>query len=124
MQFEIVGYKKYVEIEDFRPSAFEGNKIADFSFVVHPEGQKILGCRYLNGSNGQWWAPPQKEITKGEKKEYLPLVSYKDKAYGEALKLAVLGALQNHKPQVKNEKNSNPRSNGAAAVPGDTSIIW
>lgn len=124
MQFEIMGYKKYVEIEDYRPSAFEGNKIADFSYVIQPEGMKILGCRYLNGANGQWWAPPQKEITKGDKKDYMPLVSFKDKAYGEALKFAVLSALQNHKPEVKNEKNSHPRKNGTPEVSSDTSIVW
>lgn len=124
MQFELVGYKKYVEIEDYRASQFEGSRMGTFSYVLYPEGEKILDCSVVKGAQGVFWSGPRKEIMKGEKKEYIPYISYKDKAYQEALKIAVLAAIQNHIKGVPNGQNSNPRPNGPPAVQGESSFVW
>lgn len=125
MKFEIMGFKKHVEIEDYRASAFEGSKIANFSVVIYPEGEKIIDCKYLQGKDGPWWCFPAKNLSlKDGKQDYIPYVSYKDKAYLEQLKIAVLSALQNHSKEPDNAKKSNPQAPGPNAIQSEPSLLW
>lgn len=121
MQYEIVGFKKYIEIENWRSIGQKGN--ANFALVIYPEGEKILDCSYINHEKGTFWTMPQKTIEKDGKKEYLPYVSYKDKAYKDALRAAVLAAVQ-QKAGESNGKASHPRQNGSNEVQSESPPLW
>lgn len=85
-----------VEIGQYREINKGTSLKAFFSLVIYPHGQKILDCRYFQSGEQRWFAFPQKEVkfTDGKKTEYIPLISYGDKAYLEQLKKAILEALQ------------------------------
>jgi hypothetical protein len=76
---------------------------AFFSVVIFPEGQKILDCRYFVHGDKRWIGFPQKEIKydDGRKTEYIPLISYIDKDYGEQLKAVILSKLKDINPQER-----------------------
>jgi hypothetical protein len=84
-----------VEIGQYK-SVEKGAFKASFSLLIHPHGQKILDCKYFNSGANAWFSFPSKEIKKpdGSKSDYLPLVSYTDKAYLRELQDAVLAELK------------------------------
>lgn len=68
---------------------------ASFSIVVYPMGQKILDCKLFASGTKRWFNMPSKEIKKeGEKSNFIPYISYLDKAYEERFKIAVLAELK------------------------------
>lgn len=89
-----------VEVGQYR-EVNKGSLKGFFSLVIYPMGQKILDCRYFVQGDKRWFSFPQKEIkyTDGRQTEYIPYVSYLEKDYLEQLKIAVLQALKDVKPQ-------------------------
>lgn len=116
-----------VEVGQYREMN-KGSLKAFFSLVIYPEGQKILDCRLFEQDGKRWFSFPQKEIkfTDGRKTEYIPLVSYANKTYLEQLKVAVLEALKDAKPQEKVNGQTQSKASAVKANPlqGDTSDIW
>lgn len=105
----------------------KGSLKAFFSLVIYPEGQKILDCRYFEQGDKRWFSFPQKEIkyTDGRKTDYIPYVSYLDKEYLEQLKIAVLTALKDAKPQEKHGQTQNTSNQGQQnSVQSETSPLW
>lgn len=97
-----IGY--YREIKNSK-GAWKGT----FSIIIHPMGQKIIDCKYFVQGDNRWFTFPQKEIKKaeGEKSDYISLVSYVNKEYLDQLKLSVLEALKNVKPEANNVQAQN-----------------
>lgn len=95
-----------VEVGQYRPTNKDGCFKATFSLVIHPQGQKILDCRYFIQDDKRWFNFPQKEVkySDGRKTEYYPIVSYLNKEYLEQLKPTVLAAIK--KEQEKHESQS------------------
>lgn len=95
---------------------------AFFSLLIHPEGQKILDCRYFSKGDARWWTMPQKEIKKqdGQKSDFLPIISYTNKQYETQLKDAVLKAI---KDEVDGAQNKTP-SRQESPLQGETPDIW
>ncbi len=89
---------------------------AFFSVVIYPQAQKILDCRYFEAGDQRWFAFPQKEVkySDGRKTEYIPLISYGDKAYLERLKKAILEELSK---QGSNEAQNRTARTPAREVP-------
>lgn len=91
---------------------------AFFSLIIHPQGQKILDCRYFQKGESRWWSMPQKEIKRPDKdkSDFLAIISYLNKEYEADLKIAVLTEL---KKQVENvqPKQENP-------VQSETQELW
>ncbi len=97
-----------VEIGQYR-EVNKGSLKAFFSLVIHPEGQKILDCRYFVQGDNRWFSFPQKEIkAKDEsgKSEWIPLISYMNKEYLKTLQDAVLEQLKDAKPMEYHGKKS------------------
>lgn len=94
-----------VEIGQYRPMD-KGSLKAFFSVIIYPQGQKILDCRYFVQGDQHWFSFPQKEIkyTDGRKTEYIPLISYLNKEYLEQLKVVILNALKDVKPEATYER--------------------
>jgi hypothetical protein len=101
-----------VEIGQYKEINKGGLK-ASFSLVIYPEGQKILDCKHLTGSNGnEWFSFPHKEVkyTDGRKTEYIPLISYgNNRPYLEQLTKSVMEALS--------KQGSNETQNRTARAP-------
>ncbi len=89
-----------VEVLNFRPIDKPSLK-GYFTLVVYPGAQKILDCSYFVKDGRSWIGFPQKEkkVDAGAPKEYIPLVSYGDKAYKDALVEMAIDAIQKYKPQ-------------------------
>lgn len=89
-----------VEIGNYR-EVNKGALKAFFTLVIYPTGQTIRDCRYFLKDDGRWFSLPQKEIKKpdGQKSEYIPLITFQNKEYSDALKNAVIEALKTAKPQ-------------------------
>ena len=112
-----------VEVGQYR-EVNKGSLKGFFSLVIYPMGQKILDCRYFQQGDKRWFNFPQKEIkyTDGRQTEYIPYVSYMDKEYLEQLKIAVLQALKDVKPQESyGQKKSDAYSEPTDKVHGQTS---
>lgn len=113
-----------VEIGQYR-EVDKGTLKAFFSVVIFPEGQKIIDCKYFVSGDSRWIAFPQKEVkyTDGRKSEYIPLISYIDKDYGEKLKYAILAKLKDINPQERYgsvQSTQTPRkTNPVQAKPSD-----
>lgn len=115
-----------VEVGQYREMN-KGSLKAFFSLVIYPEGQKILDCRYFVQGDKRWFSFPQKEIkyTDGRKTEYIPLVSYLNKEYLEQLKIAVLIALKDAKPQeTYGQAQNQTYSRKTSSLPTETSSDW
>ncbi len=115
-----------VEIGQYR-AMDKGSLKAFFSLIIYPEGQKILDCRYFEQADKRWFSFPQKEIkyTDGRQTEYIPLVSYLDKQYLEQLKIAVLAALKDVKPEVKHgQTKTQANQSGKNPVQSNASPVW
>lgn len=84
----------------------KGSLKAEFSVVIYPEGQKILGCKYFIMGDNRWFCFPQKKIdySDGRKSDYIPYVSYLNKEYKEQLSVAILQALKEYQPPAYNGK--------------------
>lgn len=116
-----------VEIGQYR-AMDKGSLKAFFSLVIYPDGQKILDCRYFIQGNNRWFSFPQKEVkfTDGRKTEYIPFVSYLNKEYLEQLKIAVLTALKDAKPQESYASKAQVQANSRQAntLQADASLDW
>lgn len=115
-----------IEIHQYR-EVNKGSLKAFFTVVIQPQGQKILDCRYFVQGENKWFSFPQKEVefNDGRKKEYIPLISFQNKDYLEALKNSVLIALKDAKPQesyVKNQSQAHPRKE--SPLPPKAPISW
>ncbi len=90
-----------VEISQFR-IIDNGALKAFFTVVIHPEGLKIADCRYFIKDDNRWFTFPQKEVKYPDGRiQYFPYISYLNKDYQDQLKIAVLNALKEAKPQEK-----------------------
>lgn len=99
----------------------KGSLKAFFSLLIHPQGQKILDCKYFVKGDQCWWAMPTKEIKKdGLKSDYIPIVSYFNKQYESELKTAVLEEL---KKQV-NDGQGQEAPKQKSMVQSNASDIW
>lgn len=108
-----------VEVGQYR-EVNKGTLKAFFSLVIYPNGQKILDCRYFVQGDKAWFNFPTKEVKKQDgTNDYIPLISYLDKAYLEELKIAVLEQL---KSQVSNE--STKARSAPSTVSSDKSGEW
>jgi hypothetical protein len=115
-----------VEVGQYRPMD-KGSLKAFFSLVIYPQGQKILDCRYFEQADKRWFSFPQKEVkfNDGRKTEYIPYVSYLDKEYLEQLKIAVLTALKDAKPQeAYGQAKSSSNQGQTNPLPSDASTGW
>lgn len=86
-----------VEIGKYR-AVNKGALKGTFSLVIYPHGQKLLDCKHFGNASSSWWTLPSKEIKgiDGGKSDFIPIVSYTNKEYSEALKAAVLAKLKEH----------------------------
>ena len=112
-----------VEVGQYR-EVNKGSLKGFFSLVIYPMGQKILDCRYFVQGDKRWFSFPQKEIkyTDGRQTEYIPYVSYLEKEYLEQLKIAVLQALKDVKPQESyGQTKSSAQTDEATRVQGKAS---
>ena len=112
-----------VEVGQYR-EVNKGSLKGFFSLVIYPMGQKILDCRYFVQGDKRWFSFPQKEIkyTDGRQTEYIPYVSYLEKEYLEQLKIAVLQALKDVKPQESyGQTKSSAHTDEATRVQGKAS---
>jgi hypothetical protein len=94
-----------VEIGQYR-EINKGALKASFTLVVHPEGLKLMDCKYFISGEKRWFTLPQKEIkyTDGRKTNYLPIVTYLNKTYMKDLEVAVLDLLKSTTPEQNYEK--------------------
>lgn len=115
-----------VEIGQYR-EVNKGVLKAYFSFIIQSTGQKILDCRYFVSGDQRWFNFPAKEVkyTDGRKNDYIPIISYSNKTYLEALKLAVLTALKDAKPKESygktNDQQTQPKEN---TLQDNTPFVW
>lgn len=101
-----------VEITNYR-QVDKGSLKGFFTLIINPLGQKILNCKYFVKDDARWWAfPAQERVLQDGKKEFIPLISYTDKGYYDALKSAVLEVLKTSKPQGNYGQAQNPRHQG------------
>lgn len=79
---------KYREVNKGALKAF-------FEVILQPGSQKILDCKLFEKGTQSWIGWPSKEYKKPgqEKPEYIPLVAFLDREYSEALKVAVVAAI-------------------------------
>lgn len=112
-----------VEVGQYR-EVNKGTWKATFSLVIHPEGQKILDCRYFEQGASRWFAFPSKRIERqgSDRPEYIPLVSYLNKEYLEQLRGAVLEALKDVKHDAKEASKSNTKQENQ--VHSDAQALW
>lgn len=111
-----------VEIGQYK-EVNKGSIKANFSVIIHPNGQKILECRYFENDGKRWFSFPSKKVeyTDGRKTDYIPYISYLDKTYLEELKTSILEALQH---VGKTNANSNSNQSRPNPVQNDTSNVW
>lgn len=117
-----------VEIGQYKPID-KGALKASFSMVIHPHGQKILECKYFNSGSNAWFAFPAKEVKKpdGSKSDFIPLISYGDKAYLAELQRVVLQELKyatQPKPTLEAGNGYRKPNHGQAdSIQSDTSEL-
>lgn len=107
-----------VEIGNYR-TVDKGMWKASFSLLIHPQGQKILDCKYFEKDNNEkFFAFPSKEVKyqDGRKTDYFPIVSYLNKEYLEQLKFAVMEALKEHNSKDTNAKTNTKAPEGKKSV--------
>lgn len=93
MRHKIGTTNEECEVTNFYPSD-KGTLRGKFTLVLHPHGQKILDCKYFVKGDQRWFAFPSKEIKRDDKSDWIPIVSYTNATYLEALKAAVLECLK------------------------------
>ena len=118
-----------VEIDQYRELENAGALKATFTLVEYPTGRKTRKCKYFATEDQRWWTFPQEliEYKDGRKSDYIPYVSYIDKEYSEQLKIEVLKALKDAKPEQKNGKVQNQTNNRPGAprtVPAKSPSDW
>ncbi len=110
MKYRIGNTTDEIAIGQWRPID-KGSLKGFFSLLIYPSGQKILDCRYFQSGERRWFNFPDKEIRRsdGSKPEYIPLVSYLNKEYLNALQQSVLTALKDlTKENASDQKNVKP----------------
>ncbi len=95
MKLKIGNTNDEVEIGQYK-AIDKGTLKASFSIVIYPSGQKTLDWKYFEQGESRWVAGPQKEVkySDGRKTDYIPIVSYLNKDYQDALKTAILQLLK------------------------------
>lgn len=114
-----------VEIGNYRPVE-KGALKGFFSLIIHPTGQKINDCRYFEQGDNRWFNLPQKEVkfTDGRKVEYYPIISFMNKSYESALKIAVVDAIRNHKDKPHAQNQATEQSKQANPFQSDAPTLW
>jgi hypothetical protein len=135
MKYHVGDTGDSIEIGQYR--AVEAGVLKGFFTLViyspspHVKAQKILKCRYFIQGEKRWWSFPQDKIQRpnADKPDYIPFVVYMDRTYLDKLKVAVLNALSETKPEVTHgtltvREPIQSREGGEGAVRSQTSFDW
>jgi len=111
-----------VEIGQFRTIDDKGALKGFFSLIIHPEGQKILDCRYFESGEKRWFAFPHKEIKhkNGQKTEYIPYICYVNKVFREQL---VAKVMSNLKEVIEKMLDEEKQDNKSEKGKGDKNLV-
>jgi hypothetical protein len=126
MRVKVGNTASEIEVGQYR-EVNKGALKAFFTLVEYPYGRKTLDCRYFVQGDNRWVNFPQKEVnySDGRKPEYIPLVSYLDKAYLDQLKEAILLALKDMKPGDKNgQSNAQAYQRKENPIQAEPSSSW
>ncbi len=118
-----------VEVVNYFAKNTPGTLKGTFTIVIYPLGQKILDCKYFDKDGQRWFSFPSKEIKRGEKSEWIPIVSYVNKDYANELKEAVLeslkGVVNGKEAQGQARPAQGNAANGEANSPARQSpFVW
>ena len=88
--------KMRVDVGNFFPNRKGGALKALFSVALPLHGLKILDCKLFEFNGKRWIQFPCKEIKRADaiKTEYIPYISFADKAYHALLQEAILEAIK------------------------------
>src|ERR1700753_2457776 len=102
-----------IEIGQYYPVNKGTSLKAYFSYVIYPQGEKVIDCRYFEKDGNKWFSGPMKlaRSKDGSKQEYIPYISYLDKEYAKQLKEAILAEL------LKAEENHERKTNQLQTQP-------
>lgn len=101
-----------IEISSYKEVS-KGALKAYFSVIIHPQGEKLLDCRYFVSGDQRWFSFPCKEIkyNDGRKSEYIPYISYLNKEYFQRLKNYILDELVKFENQGQCQAQDIPNKN-------------
>lgn len=105
--------------------------------AVFEDGMKVLDCLLMNGDKGEWMTFPKKETVIKGVKEYIPYISFEDKAYSDNVKSLIMAELAKVDHETETKKRESMYGSGdkgqasgsqktyvKQVVPGNGQAVW